>query len=245
MIDRLAAISGAVFMDAVRRKVVYVVVFFGLVLALMIPTLPSYGLGVVAGVYREVALALTFAAGLVLALALSANRVPSEIERRTLYNVLTRPVRRLEYLVGTWLGVMAVMAAVIAGFTVIEQVVGLVRYQDAMWRLWQGAFAIWLELGVVSALAVAVSARTGPIVVVVSALTFLFAGHARDSLLGAEGPALLRAVYPSLDTFNIINPVAHGSGVGLDYMGGMLLAFVGWAGVLLLLGVLAFDGRDL
>jgi hypothetical protein len=52
-------------------------------------------------------------------------------------------------------------------------------------------------------------------------------------------------VYPSLDTFNIINPVAHGSGVGLDYMGGMLLAFVGWAGVLLLLGVLAFDGRDL
>jgi Cu-processing system permease protein len=245
MIDRLAAIAGAVFMDAVRRKVVYVVVFFGLVLALMIPTLPSYGLGVVAGVYREVALALTFAAGLVLALALAANRVPAEIERRTLYNVLAKPVRRLEYLVGTWLGVVAVMAAVIAGFTVIEQVIGLVRYADPMWRLWQGAAAIWLELGVVSALTVALSGRTGPIVVVVTALTFLFAGHARDSLLGADASPALRAVYPSLDTFNIINPVAHGSGIGPQYAGGMLLAFVGWTGVLLLLGVLAFEGRDL
>jgi Cu-processing system permease protein len=200
---------------------------------------------VVAGVYREVALALTFAAGLVLALALAANRVPAEVERRTLYNVLAKPVRRLEYLIGTWLGVIAVMAAVIAGFTVMEQVVGLVRYQDAMWLLWQGAFAIWLELGVVSALTVALSGRTGPIVVVVAALTFLFAGHARDSLLGADGSPMVRAIYPSLDTFNIINPVAHGAGVGIDYLAGMLLAFVGWAGVLLLLGVLAFEGRDL
>jgi Cu-processing system permease protein len=245
MIDRLAAIAGAVFMDAVRRKVVYVVLFFGLVLALMIPTLPSYGLGVVAGVYREVALALTFAAGLVLMLALAANRVPAEIERRTLYNVLAKPVRRLEYLVGTWLGVMAVMAAVIAGFTVMEQIVGLVRYQDPMWRLWQGTFAIWLELGVVCALTIALSARTGPIVVVVTALTFLFAGHSRDSVLGVDASPALRVLYPSLDTFNVINPVAHGSGIGIEYLGGMLLAFAGWVGVLLLLGVLAFEGRDL
>jgi Cu-processing system permease protein len=245
VIERLTAIAGAVFMDAVRRKVVYVVGFFGLVLALMIPSLPSYGLGVIAGVYREVSLALTFAAGLVLALSLAANRVPAEIERRTLYNVLAKPVHRLEYLVGTWLGVMAVMAVVIAGFTLIEQLVGLVRYQDMMWRLWQGAFAIWLELGVVSALAVALSGRMGPIVVVVTALTFLFAGHSRDSLLGSDPSQGLRAIYPSLDTFNIINPVAHGSGVGIEYLGGMLLAFAGWVGVLLLLGVLAFDRRDL
>jgi hypothetical protein len=141
--------------------------------------------------------------------------------------------------------VILVMAAVIAGFTMIEQVVGVLRYQDPMWRLWQGAFGIWLELGVVCALTVALSGRTGPIVVVVTALTFLFAGHSRDALLGAGGSPVLRALYPSLDTFNIINPVAHGTGVDALYAGGMLLAFVGWSGVLLLLGALAFEGRDL
>jgi ABC-type transport system involved in multi-copper enzyme maturation permease subunit len=244
MIGRLAAIAGAVFMDAVRRRVVYVVVFFGAILAVTIPSLPSYGLGVVEGVYREVALALTFVGALVLTVSIAANRVSGEVERRTVYNVLAKPVARSDYIIGTWLGVAAVSAAAIAGFTVIEQVVAVVRYQDAMWQLWQGALAIWLEMGVVAAIAIAVSALSGPVVVVVATLTVLFIGHARDSVVGSE-PSLSRSLFPSLDTFNVINPVAHGTGIGMAELSGMLLAFVGWVGVCLLLGSLGFERRDL
>ncbi len=245
MIGRLTAIAGSVFMDAVRRRIVYVVVFFGLVLAFGIPSLPSYGMGVVIGVYREVALALTFSASLVLVLALAAGRVSSEVERRTVYNVLAKPVYRLEYLVGSWLGVVAVMAVTIASFTVIEQAVGFIRYQDAMWRLWEGGLAIWMEMGVMAALAIAVSAVAGPVVVVVSSLTLLFIGHSRASVVGESGSAVIRALYPSLDTFNVINPVAHGSGIDAVRAAGMLVAFVGWVGVLLLLGAAGFARRDL
>ncbi len=245
MIGRLSAIAGAVFMDAVRRRVVYVVVFFGAVLALAIPTLPAYGMGIVSGIYREVSLALTFAASMVLVLALAANRVPAEVERRTVYNVLSKPVRRLEYLAGTWMGVFAVMGGAVAGFTLIEQAVALTRYHDPMWRLWEGALAIWLESGVVGAFAISVSAVAGPVVVAVASLTMVFIGHARDSVVGTGGSAMARALYPSLDTFNVINPVAHGSGIDAVYAAGMMVAFVGWVGVLLLLGVVAFDRRDL
>lgn len=244
MIGRLISIAGAVFMDAVRRRVFYVVVFFGAVLALAIPSLPSYGLGVVVGVYREVALALTFVGALVLTLSLAANRVPGEVEHRTVYNVLAKPVARSDYILGTWLGVAAVAAAAIAGFTVVEQVVGLVRYQDAMWQLWQGALAIWLEMGVLSAFAIAVSTVSGPVVVVVATLTMLFIGHSRDSVVGSA-PSLARSLYPSLDAFNVINPVAHGSGIDGTTGVGMLLAFAGWVGVLLILGSLGFERRDL
>jgi len=245
MLGRLGAIAGAVFMDAVRRRVVYAVAFFGAVMALAIPSLPSYGLGVVVGVYKEVAIALTFAGALVLTLALAANRVPGEIDRRTVYNVLAKPVARWDYMVGTWLGVTAVSGAVIAAFTVIEQVIGLVRYQDAVWVLWQGAFAVWLEMGVMAAVAIAVSAVAGPVVVVVGTLSMLFIGHSRDGVVPPDGSPLLRAIYPSLDTFNVINPVAHGAGIGLAYAGGMLLSFVGWVGILLLIGSIAFGRRDL
>jgi ABC-type transport system involved in multi-copper enzyme maturation permease subunit len=245
VIRRIASLAGAVFADAVRRRIVVVVVFFAAALALAIPSLPNYGLGVVEGVYREVALALTFAGALVLTLALASNRVPGEIERRTIYSVVARPVGRWEYLVGTWIGVMGVMAAVIGAFTVIEQVLGVLHYGDPMWRLWEGALAIWMEMGVLAALCVAVSAISGPVVVTVAALAFLFVGHTRDSVLGAASSGLVRAVYPSLDTFNIINQVAHGTGVDLAYLAGMTLAFAGWCGLLLLLGSLAFARRDL
>lgn len=245
MIRRVLALAGAVFVDAVRRKVVVAVLFFAALLVLAIPSLPTYGLGVVAGVYREVALALTYVGALVLTLALAANRIPGEIDRRTIYNTVSRPVGRWEYLVGTWLGVVGVMACVIAAFTGIEQVLGLVRYGDPMWRMWEGALAIWMETGVVAAVCVAVSAAAGPVVVVVASLSLLFIGHSRDSVLGDKATALARALYPSLDTFNIINPVAHGDGVGALYILGMLGAFAGWCGLVLLLGSLGFARRDL
>lgn len=244
MYRRLSAIAGAVFLDAIKRKVVYAVLFFAVILAFSAPSLPSYGVGVDVGVYREVALSLTFAAALVLALALSANRIPSEVERRTVYNVVAKPVSRWEYVVGTWLGITAVMAAVIAAFTVVDQVVGLVRYGEPMWRLWQGALAIWCETGVLTAFAVAVSALSGAVVVTVATLTFAFVGHSRQPVLQAM-PGIPASLYPSLDSFNIINPVAHGVGVGAPYLGVMAIVFLGWVVALLTLGSLGFAGRDL
>jgi ABC-type transport system involved in multi-copper enzyme maturation permease subunit len=245
VIRRLSAIAGAVFADAVRRRIVLAVVFFAGVLVFTIPLLPSYGMGVIGAVYREFGLALVFAASLVLTLSLAANRVPGEVERRTVYNVVAKPVSRWEYLVGTWLGIVAVMALVVAAFVLVVQGFGVARYGQPMWQLWEGGLAIWCEMGVLAALSVAVSAAAGPVVVVVAALTFEFIGHSRDSLLGEGGGGVLRALYPSLDTFNIVNPVAHADGVGPVYLGAMLLAFLGWAGLLLLLGSLSFERRDL
>lgn len=244
MIRRLSAIAGAVFADAVRRRVVLSVLFFAGVLVFAIPALPSYGLGVIGAVYKEFGLALVFAASLVLTLALAANRIPGEVERRTLYNVVAKPVSRWEYLVGTWLGIVAVMGAVIAAFVLVLQGFGWLRYGIPMWQVWEGGVAIWCEMGVVAALAVAVSSLAGPVVVVVAALTFEFIGHSRDSLVG-QGTDLARALYPSLDAFNIVNPVAHGTGVGVAYLASMLAAFLGWAAALLLAGSLAFARRDL
>jgi len=244
VIRRLSAIAGAVFLDAIKRRVVFAVLFFAAILAFSAPSLPSYGAGVDVGVYREVALSLTFAASIILALALSANRIPSEVERRTVYNVTAKAVSRWEYVVGTWLGITAVMAAVIAAFTVVDQLVGLARYGDPMWRLWQGALAIWMETGVLTAFAVSVSAVTGAVVVTVATLTFAFIGHSRQPVLTSY-PAFPAWLYPSLDSFNVINPVAHGTGIGAVYVGLMALVFAGWVAALLALGSLGFARRDL
>jgi Cu-processing system permease protein len=244
MMRRVSAIAGAVFLDAIKRRIVYAVGFFAAILAFSAPSLPSYGVGVDVGVYREVALALTFVAALVLSLALAANRIPSEVERRTVYNVVARPVGRWEYIVGTWIGITVVMAAVIASFTAIDQIVALVRYGQPMWQLWEGALAIWFEIGVLAAFAVAVSAVSGSVVVTVATLTFAFVGHSRQPVL-TSFPAFPAWLYPSLDPFNVIDPVAHGSGYGVPYAMLMAAVFAGWVVALLLAGALGFARRDL
>jgi ABC-type transport system involved in multi-copper enzyme maturation permease subunit len=136
------------------------------------------------------------------------------------------------------------MGVVIAAFTAIDQMVGLARYGQPMWQLWQGALAIWFETGVLTAFAVAMSAMSGAVVVTVATLTFAFIGHSRQPVL-ASFPVFPGWLYPSLDGFNVINPVAHGSGIGLPYVGLMALVFAGWVAALLAVGSLAFARRDL
>jgi ABC-type transport system involved in multi-copper enzyme maturation permease subunit len=245
VIRRLLAIAGAVFLDAIKRKIVYLIVFFGVVMALAIPALPSYGVGVQAGVYREIALALTFAAALALTIALSANRIPGEIERRTVYSVLSKAVARWEYMVGSWIGIFAVIGVCVLGFAAVDVAIGGFVYREFMPRLFEGAYAIWLEMGVVSAFAVAVSGVAGAIVVTVSSLTFLFAAHSRDSLLPYGTAKIVVQLYPSLDAFNVINPVAYSTGVGPVYTAAMTATFLGWVGLLLLVGSLVFARKDL
>lgn len=240
--QRVLTIAGAVFTDAVRRKVVWVVVLFAGILAIAIPSLPSYGAGVVEAVYREVSLSLMYLSLVVVTLALAANRVPAEVERRTVYNVLSRGVRRWEYMVGTWLGIVLTAGVAALAFSVASIAVGWVAYGAPMWILLQGALAIWLEAGVVAALCMAVAAWTGPVIVTVAAIVFLFVAHARAGVLTPASP--LWSFYPSLDSFNVIAPVAHGSGISPGYAGLMLLVFLAWSSVLMFVGSYVFAKRD-
>lgn len=241
---RILAVATAVVSDAIRRRITWVVALFALVLAATIPMLPSYGQGVDGSVYREIALALVYVSALVVTLVLAANRIPSEVERRTAYTVLVREVRRWEYVTGTWLGIVATLAAACAVFGVIVFGTGWLVYQTPMWTLWQGILSIWMEASVVAAFCVAVSTVSSSVIVAVSAGAFLFVTHVRADLLGGPSNPLWK-FYPSLDSFNIIAPVAHGTGVSLAYLLAMAVVFVGWTAGLLVLASLGFLRRDL
>jgi ABC-type transport system involved in multi-copper enzyme maturation permease subunit len=245
MMRRVLAIAASVMADSARRKVMYAVLALAAVMMLAIPALPSYGAGIVKAIFREVSLAVMYAMAMLVVLVLAANRIPGEVERRTVYNVLSKPVARWQYLLGTWLGIWAVMGVLLVAFLVVDLAFGAVVYREFMWRLAEGAFGIWLESGVVAAAAVALSARFGPVTVVIGALALIFVGHSKSGLFGEAPQGMVAALYPSLDTFTIINPVAHGNGVGPVTLALMSLAFVGWSVVLLAIGVLAFQGRDL
>jgi len=243
--NTMLAISGSVVADAIRRKVVWVVVVFAAVLAFAIPSLPSYGAGIVEAVFREVSIALMFLVAYVIALSLSATRIPGEVERRTVFNILARDVRRWHYIVGTWAGMLAVVGVTLLAFTVVALVVGRVVYGEFMFVLFEATLAVWLEIGVLMAFAVMMTARFGVVTSVVGVLAFSFIGHSVGSVFtqGAGGTAPWYV--PSLDVFNVINPVAHGAGYGSGYAGSMVVAFAAWTALLLLLGSALFERRDL
>jgi len=241
-VSRILAIAASVVADAARRKVMWAVLVVAAVMSFAIPSLPSYGVGVVQAIFREFSLAVMYAAAVLVTLALCANRIPGEIERRTVYNVLAKRAARWEYLVGTWLGILAVMGLLIAAFTAVDVTMGAIVYHEWMWRLAQGGVAIWFETGVLAAAAIALSTRVGPVTVTMGALAFLVVAHSQGVL--RLSPAFAR-FYPSLDIFSIINPVAHGTGITWAWAAIMVVAFLGWTMVLLGIATAVFAARDL
>lgn len=239
------AIASAVAADAVRRKVVWIVVLFAVLLSFVAPSLPSYGVGVVSAVYREVAIALMFVASLAVTIALAATRIPLETERRTVFNILTRDVRRWHYVVATWAGLVAVVGVVLVAFTAVAIVVGGVVYRELMLGLLAASFAVWLEMGVIAAFTMMLSTYFGPVTNAVGAFALLFIGHAVPGLVASGEGASAPWWLPSLEVFNVIAPVAHGGGYGLAYAAGMVGAFVALAGLGLLAASALFDRRDL
>ncbi|GAV31524.1 hypothetical protein emb_1c0244 [Coriobacteriaceae bacterium EMTCatB1] len=238
-------VSKAVFFDSIRRRILLAVLVFAGVMVALIPSLPDYRLGVEKAVFGEIALAVTFVASLVVTLGLSVTRVPSEVERRTVYAVLARPVARWQYLVGTWLGTFAMVGVLVGAFAAVDVAVGAAVYGTLLWKLMIGALGIWLEMGVVAAFGIAVSTVVSPVTATVAEAAFLFVGHSKATLVGEEGALALKAFYPSLDAFNVVAPVTHGNGVPPLYLASMVVVFVGFVGVLLVIGAALFGGRDL
>lgn len=238
-------VAKAVFFDSIRRRILLAVLVFAGVMVALIPSLPDYGLGVEKAVFGEIALAVTFIASLVVTLGLSVTRVPSEVERRTVYAVLARPVARWQYLVGTWLGTFAMVGVLVGAFAAVDVAVGAAVYGTWLWKLAIGALGIWLEMGVVAAFGIAVSTVVSPVTAIVAEAAFLFVGHSKATLVGEEGALALKAFYPSLDAFNVVAPVTHGNGVPPLYLASMVVVFVGSVGVLLVIGAALFGGRDL
>jgi ABC-type transport system involved in multi-copper enzyme maturation permease subunit len=159
--------------------------------------------------------------------------------------VISRDVRRWQYVLGSWLGMFAVLGVVLALFTAATIGVGAFMYGEVMWRLFEGALGVWLEVSVIMAMAVALSCQFGAITSAVGALAFAFLGHAVVGLLNLRPGVRPPWYWPTLDVFNIVNAVAHGTGYSLAYALAMVVACAAWCAILLLLGSLLFGRRDL
>jgi len=211
-----------VFLDALRKKVLYVLLLFAGALLLAIPVMPSFGVGVRVDLFRDMSLGLIALFGVVISVALGANQVPGEVERRTVYNILSKPVQRAGFVGGKLLGVLLTMAVVTAVMAVVTFLATAAYFDTVDPALLVAGWTIFLEVAVISAFVVMVSTFATPPVTVTLTTVFYFVGHVKAAFLGPMlqrgGAALLplRVIYylvPDLEDLNVNGLVAHGATV--------------------------------
>jgi ABC-2 type transport system permease protein len=106
---RIAAITRNTLTDLTRQKVFYIILIFALLLIGTSSFMASLGFQQELQVLKDVSLGAMSIFISLLAIAGTARLVPQEIEDRTIYTVLAKPVSRFEYLLGKLLGVILLL----------------------------------------------------------------------------------------------------------------------------------------
>jgi ABC-type transport system involved in multi-copper enzyme maturation permease subunit len=221
MIARLKSISLNTFREAVRDRVLYNLVLFVLLLLASAPLFGQISIGLEKMILINVGLSAISLFGILIAILIGIGLVYKEIEKKTLYTILSRPVRRWEFIVGKYLGLVLTLA-VNAVFMTTAFYAALLIFGHGLSKadaaMLVAIYFIILQFLMITAITLLFSSFSTPIFSAIFAFAFFVIGTMADDLRNfaaaakgftkwvVTGPAYL---VPDLSSLNVISQVAH------------------------------------
>ena len=187
-LERIAAIATNTVRDAVRSRVLYVLLFFALVLIGTGVLLSALSYVERDRILQDVGLASIRLFGAAIAIFVGVGLIHKEVDRRTIFTILSKPVSRTDFLVGKVAGRVVTLriqlAIMSAGFVAISLLAGApLAMQHA-----QALVLVGMELCVLVAVATLFSSFTTPMLASLFTAGFYVIGHLTRDLreLGAR-----------------------------------------------------------
>lgn len=226
MNSRILHIATNTFREAVRDRVLYNLIAFALLLTGAAVLVGQISIDIERLVVINLGLTAVSLFGLVIAIFIGIGLVSKEIEKRTLYTVLSRPVRRWEFIAGKFFGLSGTLVVntffmAIGVFAALLYVSRPLHGSDA--SILVALYFIVLQFVIITALALFFSSFSSPLLSAVFTFSLFVIGTFAEDLRGfamitrgvthwlATGAAYL---VPNFSALNIINQVAHGEAVG-------------------------------
>jgi ABC-type transport system involved in multi-copper enzyme maturation permease subunit len=215
--SHIITIAKNTFRETIRDRVLYGIIGFAVTYTLLTVFLGKLALGDMVMI-RSFGLAGVYLFGLIATIFLGSSILHKEIERRTLYFVMPKPVSRFDVVFGKFCGLFAAVSITNVLMAVVYLLV--VAYQGGGFDAW-GLIAILLqmvEMALFVALLLCLSAAVQPLTATICAVMVLFTGHLLEGAFReaeriggvAYGVLGLAAhILPNLEKFNIRNFVVH------------------------------------
>jgi ABC-type transport system involved in multi-copper enzyme maturation permease subunit len=257
MSSRLAAITLNTFREAVRDRVLYNLIFFVLLLLASAPLFGQISIGLEKLILVNVGLSSISLFGAIIAILIGIGLVSKEIEKKTLYTILARPVRRWEFIVGKYFGLLLTLV-VNTAFMTLGLYIALLITDRGLHRpdaLLLGAiYCIVLQFMIMVALTLLFSSFSTPIFSAIFAFALFVIGTFAEDLKNfaamAHGATRLLSTgvayaVPNFATLNIISQAAHEQPVSASLILFNTLYALLYSGAVTAAAVLIFERRNL
>ena len=197
------------------------------------------------------------AIGLVMAIFIGTGLVSKEIEKRSINNILSKPVRRAEFVVGKYCGLLVTLA-INTGIMALGFYLAILYQKRSLgagdWNALRAIYFILLELALVTGVALLFSSISTPALSALYTLALYVIGnfssdlrelgHAARSAAVQQTTALLYYLLPNFSDFNAISLAAHGERIPRYLVVSNSLYALLYATVLLSGTILIFEGRE-
>jgi ABC-type transport system involved in multi-copper enzyme maturation permease subunit len=242
------------FREATRDRVLVGALCAGAALLLFTQVLGPLALGEGHRLTVDLGLSGITLLGVVIVVLVGASLVGKEVERRTVFNLLSRPIARYQYLVGKWAGLAATLwtTTVVLGIA-LWALMGLRGFASYGPSIAQAIYLAGLELTVITAVAVLFSALSTPVLSALYTVGLFMVGQwsydLRDFAAkfppAAAGACEIAAnVVPNLPVFNMRSLAAAGQTTSFEHLGIATLYAIVYSGCVLCMATVAFEGRD-
>ena len=254
---KVMTIALGAFKESVRERVLYNLIVFAFLMIGAAILMGSISVGVEHIILVNLGLSAISVFGLLIAIFIGIGLVSKEIERRTIYNILSKPITRAQFILGKYAGLLVTLTVNTAIMTVgfylalgIQQ--GSLNAGD--FPLLVAIYFILLQLAIVVGIAIFFSCISTSISsAVFTFCVFVIGNFSGDIRLFGEGsgnPFLQKAtaalyyLLPNLGNFNVIDQVAHGIRIPGVFIVANTCYAVLYIAVLLSAAILIFEERE-
>lgn len=260
-------IAVAVFRESVRDRVPYAMVVFAILLMAASYLIGQMTAGQDMKIIKDLGLAALTIFGLFIAVFIGIGLVSKEVEKKSVFGLLSKPISRTQFILGKYAGLVMTLAVNLGVMTIAYYAVLYYIYLNssggvrASWpapaldpHLLIAIGLILAELMLVTAIAVFFSTFSSPLLATLLTIGLWVAGHFNADLRNFEtvvdsapAVAVARALYyllPNLAPFDVKSEVVYGIAVSMRHVAYTLSYAVVYIAALLTAAVAVFRRRD-
>lgn len=219
--NQILAVAGVVVREIYRRKDFYVLFVLTALITLLLGSINFFNDDAIVRYLKEICLLLIWISSLVIAVTTAARQIPAEIESRTVYPLLAKPISRPRVVLGKFLGCWLACGLALLVFYLFfgiisasrEKTLPLLSYAQVLWMHWL-LLAILVAATLLGSLIFAAPSSNATILLVGTGAILLLGQHLGTlsaQLAAPTGPLLGIAYYllPHLEFYDLRSVVIH------------------------------------
>lgn len=251
---RLRAIILNTFIESIRDKILIVLLIVGFILMASSKFIKPLALGEEAKIIKDLCFSAINFISILIAILIGGRLIYKEIEKRTIYLVLSKPIKRWEFILGKYVGQMLLLFFVIGILTIAFGVVLLLTDTKANYLILLPNLLLIFQLSIITSLAIFFSTFATPLTASIFTFILYFIGHLTRDLKAlsqiSKSPIVkiianfLYYTLPNLANFDIKGKVVHEIPIFPSHIYLPIIYSLLWTLGLLYFSFLIFERKD-